>query len=170
MTERHGATGAGDQAGAARPPETTPAGDLGTLLGGALMIGFGLWFGIRAADMTIGSATNMGPGYFPLALSVISGLMGLVLVLQGMRATAARVEVEWRPMIFVSLSVLAFAVGIRYFGLVPAVVGTIVVSAVADPDFRIVPTLILAAAMSFFAWLVFTIGLGLALPPFAWGL
>lgn len=149
----------------AEPELVSP--DVGTLVGGLIVLGFGLWFGIRAWNMALGTATSMGPGYFPFLLSAICTLLGAGLALQGARGAAERVVVPWRPLIAISASVLAFALGIRYLGLMPAVVGAVLVSSFADPELRISTALVLGVALAIFTWLVFTVGLGLSMPAFA---
>jgi len=148
----------------AEPQLVSP--DVGTLVGGLIVLAFGLWFGIRAWGMTLGTATSMGPGYFPLLLSVICVLLGAGLALQGARGAAERIEVPWRPLVAISASVLAFAFGIRYLGLMPAVVGAVLVSSFADPELRPTTALILGVALAIFTWLVFSVGLGISMPAF----
>jgi len=168
MSELGRASGAGAEthsAGDSAEPELVSP-DVGTLVGGLIILAFGLWFGIRAWGMALGTATSMGPGYFPFVLSAICTLLGAGLALQGARGAAERIDVPWRPLIAISLSVLAFAIGIRYFGLMPAVMAAVLVSSFADPELRISTAFILGVALSIFAWLVFTVGLGLSMPAF----
>jgi len=168
MSEPGRASGAGAEMHSAddnAEPELV-APDVGTLVGGLIILGFCLWFGIRAWNMALGSVTRMGPGYFPLLLSVIGALLGAGLMIQGFRGAAERIHVPWRPLIAISAGVLTFAFGIRYLGLMPAVVGAVVVSSFADPELRLSTACILGVALAIFAWLVFTVGLGISMPAF----
>jgi len=71
-------------------------------------------------------------------------------------------------MIFIMGGVLAFAVALPYFGLVPSVVVLTLASACADDKLSWRSTLVLAAALSFLGWLIFILGLGIVLEPFKW--
>ena len=168
MNEPGRAPGAGAEvnpAGNPVEPELVSP-DMGTLVGGLIILGFGLWFGIRAWYMPLGTATSMGPGFFPFLLSGICVLLGAGLALQGFRGAAERVEIPWRPLVAISASVLVFAFGIRYLGLVPAVVGAVLVSSFADPELRPATALVLGIALAIFTWLVFSVGLGISMPAF----
>ena len=52
------------------------------LLAGLIFIGLGLAFGYATLAYEIGSAFRMGPGYFPLVLSIILTLLGLLTTVQ----------------------------------------------------------------------------------------
>src|SRR5690606_12990252 len=120
-----------------------------------------LWFGIRALNMNLGTTTNMGPGYFPAALSALCVILGLVLMFRWLTLTAERIDVDWRPLFAVGASLVAFALLMKYLGLIPAIVGTVLVASFGDRDMKILHALILGVAMAVYSWLVFNKGLGL---------
>ena len=51
------------------------------LWGGALMLAFGIVAIVEGERHTVGSLTQMGSGYFPIALGVLLSVLGLVIVL-----------------------------------------------------------------------------------------
>lgn len=153
----------------ARDAETDPpAGVTGivSLLGGLFFVAVGAWFATGSLGLPLGTVTHMGPGYFPLSLAVIIMVLGLLIAVQDFRQRMVVPTVDWRPLALVSASILGFAFGIRYLGLVPAIVLTVLISSLAASPLRMGGALVLAVVLSLVAWLIFTLGLGLALPPF----
>jgi hypothetical protein len=89
---------------------------------GTLFLLIGL-FGIGyALKYRLGSGTEMGPGYFPMGVSLVLALIGLITVIGGFtwRRTDPAVEFQLAPLIIV-FGVVVFGVVIDKFGFVPAV-------------------------------------------------
>ena len=60
------------------------------LISGLLFIAFGLWFcGSSVYGLKIGNAFRMGPGFFPAVLGGLLALLGLVIVISGLRSDEA---------------------------------------------------------------------------------
>ncbi|MDD2867015.1 tripartite tricarboxylate transporter TctB family protein [Neomegalonema sp.] len=60
--------------------------DLTDLLAGLMFVAFGLIFGLTSwFDLDLGTARRMGPGYFPLLLSGVLLLLGLIIILASTR-------------------------------------------------------------------------------------
>lgn len=142
--------------------------NLAELLGGLLTGAIGVFAVAQGAAYSLGTLTRIGPGFFPAAVGAAMIVLGIVIVLEGRRADARPIE---RPAVLSLLSVLggiaAFALLIERAGLVPAAAALIVISSLAAPRPRLLPILVLAAAVSAFSVLVFAVGLGLGLKPFA---
>jgi hypothetical protein len=64
--------------------------DYTDILGGALLVAFGLGVGFYAQRYNIGTLTRMGPGFFPAALGFLLALLGLAILLPGLRRTGGR--------------------------------------------------------------------------------
>jgi len=47
---------------------------------GLMFLAIGLGFGMYSLEYSLGTATRMGPGYFPLMLSIIVGVLGLIVL------------------------------------------------------------------------------------------
>lgn len=65
-------------------------------------------------------------------------------------------------------SVLAFALLIGTFGLLPAVAGCVIVATVAERPINLAFSLVLAVATCALAWVIFGFALGLTMPMFVW--
>jgi hypothetical protein len=142
--------------------------NLAELVGGLLTAAIGVFAVAQGAAYTLGSLTRIGPGFFPAVVGAAMIVLGFAIVLEGLRADAPPIE---KPAILSLLAVLggiaAFALLIERAGLVPAAAALVMISSLASPRPRLLPILALAAAVSAFSVLVFAVGLGLSLKPFA---
>lgn len=137
--------------------------------GGAALAVFGLAAAWMAADLEIGSASSMGPGYFPLMAAGTIVVTGLVIAAVGFASAPARLpRPDWGPMGRVLLAGGAFAVLIPTFGLLPAVAATIILPAFFEWRLRPVATFVLTTVFLVASWLIFVVALGL--PISAWRL
>ncbi|MBX9773066.1 MAG: tripartite tricarboxylate transporter TctB family protein [Xanthobacteraceae bacterium] len=122
--------------------------------GGALFI---------ARNYQFGTSLRMGPGYFPVMLSAALVLFGVYFVLQGLRAGAEKLEGSWslRALIVVPLSLVVFGLLIDRAGFIPAMLGLIIISAMASKDFRLVEVLLFSVFLTAMCVVVFIWALGL---------
>lgn len=115
-----------------------------------------------ALQLPIGSVSEMGPGYFPLALAIILGGLGALLALQSLRLDGPPVlQFEWRGFLMVTLAVIAFGATISRLGFIPAVVVTVGLAIAASGQLRLRTSAIVVAVLLAFCWIVFVRGLGL---------
>ncbi|WP_103256861.1 tripartite tricarboxylate transporter TctB family protein [Tabrizicola aquatica] len=132
-------------------------------LAGILFILFGLLFGVQSLGLEIGTAFRMGPGYFPLVLSGILILLGLAIIASAIhdRGSEAIGTLAWRGAFFILPAPIFFGLTVRGLGFVPAIFLTTLIAALASFKMRPHSALLLAAAVTVFATLVFSYGLGL---------
>lgn len=140
--------------------------DLRDLLGGLLLLSLGLWFFVRALGLTVGTATAMGPGYYPLLASGSLILLSLIIIGSAFFRPAALPQANLRPLVSICASILTFALAMDHFGLMPAIFCTILVAATPDRRSRPVPALILALLVCAGAYLIFIQLLGMPMRPF----
>lgn len=134
---------------------------------GLLFIAFGLAGYALSRDYPFGTATRMGPGYFPTVLSLLLAGIGLVCSVKslvGQRQAMGRIFVG--KTVAVIAPVLVFGFIVKGAGLVPATIVVIMGSAVASLHFHAGKAALLAIGMAAFCWAVFTFGLGLPMPAF----
>ena len=136
------------------------------LLGGLLMGAIGLYFLVGAFGMRIGTARAMGPGYLPLALGIIMLGLAVLIFLRGLQPGERVEPIAWRPLIWVSVSVLAFGLGFIWLGLIPAIALTVLTASLADRTSGIFGAIVVAVVLGVSAWLIFSVGLGLPMPAF----
>jgi hypothetical protein len=142
--------------------------------GGALMLLIGLGTAAQGSRYGIGSLTHMKSGFFPVALGVILGLLGVAIAGSATRSPAGQPEEEplapeWRGWICIVGSIAAFLVFGEYGGLVPATFAVVFISALGDRDNSVRAALVLALAISAVSVVLFWWALQLQFPLFSWG-
>jgi hypothetical protein len=144
--------------------------DWADLIGGGLLIAFGVWFALHSVEAyNIGELRRMGPGFFPTVLGILVAVFGLVLIVPALLRPAPLPVPALRPLLTIVAGGLAFAMLIEPAGLVPATVALVCTVVLAETEVRVLRTVILAAALSAMAVGVFTEGLGIPVPAFRWG-
>jgi hypothetical protein len=141
------------------------------VLAGLMFMGvaaFALWV---SRNYPIGTALRMGTGYVPRLLCWILLGLGAVIFLQGLYETASdrrpagrRTNSAWRPVIFVTLSLVTFALTLERLGLVIAILLLIGIGALAARDLKPIETLAAALVLVVLSWAIFIVGLGLTIP------
>jgi hypothetical protein len=145
-------------------------GDAREVIAGGLFLSFAVFGLVLASDYPLGSAMRMGAGYFPLLVSAVLGVLGVVLLLRGLTITAAPDDGErlfnWRPSLMIGGSMLAFACLLPTLGLALATLLMTVLSGLARPHARLPELALLGTLLGLFSTVVFACGLGLNLPVF----
>jgi len=143
--------------------------DYRDLIGGGLIVlaGAGAMYHSLTA-FNIGTLARMGPGYFPALVSGLFILCGLGILIPALFRAGAMPVIEFRPLIWISLSTLAFALMLVPFGLIPAIIAQTVLAGVSDRKLSWKGSFILAAIVAVGATLIFRVGLGLHIPAFSW--
>ena len=135
------------------------------LLAGMLFVAFGLAFLVLAQRYPMGNARRMGPGYFPQLLALLLIGIGLATALRALFTRALPVgSIALKPLLLLSLAVLAFAFIVERGGLAIAVVALVLISSAASHSFRLPQALALAVALAAFSALLFAYALGLRFP------
>ncbi|WP_141732356.1 tripartite tricarboxylate transporter TctB family protein [Oligoflexus tunisiensis] len=132
---------------------------------GLIYLLFGSCVILLARDYEMGTATRMGPAYFPTILGWLLVGIGLLALGRGVKVKGPAIEpVALRPLIITIGSTLLFAATVRGLGLTIALPVYTLLTAWASPRFRLVSTLILAAVLTLFCCLIFVKGLSIPLP------
>src|SRR5262245_18186590 len=161
---------------------------------------FGLW---ASRNYPIGTALRMGTGYVPRLLCWILLGLGVVVLVQGLRAALASEASDqrghsivrahsasedareragdtrhepgarltssgqasgWRPVVFVTASLVIFGLSIERLGLVLSILLLVGVGAVAARGLRLLETKAAALVLIALSWSIFILGLGLTIP------
>lgn len=134
-------------------------------LSGAMFVAFGglgLWLGRPYA---VGTAFQMGPGYFPMILSIGLIGVGLIVVMRALvLAGEAPERASLRPLAVVLGSVAAFGLLIQSAGLIVAVVATVLLSGLASLESRRWELVALAVGTAAFCTALFVYGLEQPMP------
>jgi hypothetical protein len=128
---------------------------------GILFIAFGcagIWFGRRYA---IGNLSSMGPGFFPLMMSIAVIVIGGFLLARSLVVPGEPIErVAFVPQILILSSIVIFGLLIERVGLAISVVAVAIISGLAGRGLRWFELIALAVLMSAFCVVLFVYLLG----------
>lgn len=142
-----------------------PSFNVKDLAAGAVFAAIGLAFMAGALTLDIGSAFKMGPGYFPLMLSGLLALLGIIVMAKSVNMPPETIgTVPWRGLVLILAAPVIFGMTVRGLGLLIALPLAIVSAAAASRRTGLVAAIALVAGLSVFCVLVFSYGLGLPLP------
>lgn len=120
---------------------------------------------VIARDYPMGSATRMGPAYFPTLLGILLSLVGVIALIRSLHVDGSAVgPIAWRKLLLITASIALFGALVRDAGLVPALIVLVVLGAMASDRFHWGAALALAAGLAGFSALVFVKILGIPLP------
>ena len=134
---------------------------------GIMYMVIGLFFAIMATQYPMGSAAKMGPGYFPFFLGILMALLGALVLVRSIRATATIESIpkfNWRVIGLITGSVVLYGVLLPTMGFVVAVFVLVFMSASASHEFHWKGTLVNATFLIIFTYSVFVLGLKLQFP------
>ena len=134
------------------------------LLCGLALIAVAALFGWQTLQLPVGTATRMGPGYFPMVLSALLALLGLLILVRALRRPEAAQEtgpLALRGMAFILPAPVFFGLTVRGLGFVPSLFITALIASFASRRMKVWQALLLAALVTAFSTLVFSYALGL---------
>ena len=144
-----------------KSPQDLGAGAVFVLIGLA-----GLYFG---RELAFGTAARMGPGYFPILLSVLILAIGIIVAIRGLTTEGPPIEpVQLRPIAMIVAAILIFGVLIDVVGLALTALLLTVFAAYARREVKLTETILLGAGLAAFTVAVFVYLLGQPLPAW-WG-
>lgn len=124
----------------------------------------GIYFG---SSLATGSALQMGPGYYPRAVSWGLVAIGAIVAVQGFLVQDEGVAtLRLRALLPVILAVVLFAFLARPLGIVLSVFIMAMVASFGDRSTGLIERLALAAGLALGATLIFVYGVGLPLKVF----
>lgn len=141
---------------------TTRPKDRTDLTAGLLLMATAGFFGWQTMDLEIGSSLRMGPGYFPMMLSILLFALGALIALKSLgREDEPIGPIAWRGILFILPAPIFFGLTVRGLGFVPALFLATLIAAQASRRMRPLPALILAILVTILSTLIFSYGLGL---------
>ncbi|WP_342128785.1 tripartite tricarboxylate transporter TctB family protein [Hydrogenophaga sp. OTU3427] len=133
-------------------------------------------FAIGATEYTVGQASRMGPGYFPLILGILLTVLGVLVSAQSFTSQAPDGDKigkwAWKPLFFVIAANLIFglllgglpSIGFPSFGLIAAIYALVFVASQAGEKVRIKELFVLATILAVGSYLAFIKLLNLQFP------
>ena len=139
---------------------------------GALMMLVGGGAAYLGSHYQMGSLTKMGPGYFPTVLGVILAIIGIIIAGSAAYASppattdANALRPDWRGWLCITTAALLFIALARYAGLVPATFVCVFTAAIGDRENSWKESALLAAGITVFGVLLFSLVLHVQIPIF----
>ena len=134
---------------------------------GILFIAIGIVYGGYAwFKLPLGTALNMGPGYFPFGLALILIAIGIAVAVRTVDAETPTIDfraLPWRAILLISVSTVVFALLARGAGILIATLVTAIVAAFSARAATWVSAITTAVFLAFFSALVFVYGMQLPL-------
>ncbi|MBP2542440.1 tripartite tricarboxylate transporter TctB family protein [Agrobacterium tumefaciens] len=138
--------------------------DIKNIAASGTLVAVGIGFGISSIfTMDVGSAVKMGPGYFPLILSIVITVIGAVIGTKALRDTEVfRPQIApLRALAAIIVAPILFGLTVRGLGFVPAVALTSLSAATAATGQRPLVVIAITLGITVFCLGVFYYGLGL---------
>ncbi|MCE5281865.1 MAG: tripartite tricarboxylate transporter TctB family protein [Deltaproteobacteria bacterium] len=140
-------------------------------LAGLMFTATGIVFALIGTQYKFGSAAQMGAGYFPIVVSVVMSLLGIVISLHALTPKAEEEQVPafyWKKLFLVLGPIVLFSVVLKWLGLILSLLLLIGLSSTASHEFGWKGTLVNAAILIVFCLVVFVWILNIYLPLWPW--
>lgn len=143
---------------------------------GLLFCAVGGAFAWGSMGYELGSAAQMGPGYFPLVLGLLLVVLGAVITVKSLATPNDPAQAmgawAWRPLFCIVLANLAFGVllvglpsiGLPAMGMWIAIVVMTVLASMARKGFSFHEALLQGLVLAAGSYLVFVVGLNMQFP------
>ena len=128
---------------------------------GLMFLAVAIYVGVSTLlGLDVGSLEEMGPGFFPLALSAILGVIGIFVLLGAKPDEDRQLPVNWRAVILIGAAPIAFGLTVRTLGLVPALLISVGMATLSSPRIKPLSGAIIIVGVTAFCVAVFKIGIG----------
>jgi hypothetical protein len=134
---------------------------------GLIFIAFAITYGYMSLNtMSVGTATQMGPGFFPAMLAACLAVTGIAVIARGFGGAGERPfgKVPWRAIASLSLATVVFAAFVDDLGMLPGTFVTTFITCLASPRISLWQNVLISICLAVFCSLVFSIGLNVTLP------
>ncbi|VTU33767.1 tripartite tricarboxylate transporter TctB family protein [Variovorax sp. RA8] len=129
----------------------------------------GIAFAWGATTYSVGTGARMGPGYFPLMLGILLGILGIIVIFTSLVIETVDGEpvgkIAWRPLAFIIGSNLIFgillgglpSIGLPAMGLIAAIYALVLVAGLAGEHYSLKASLVLATILAVGSYVAFVV-------------
>lgn len=133
---------------------------------GLLFIAVGASFAVGAGSYPIGTASDMGPGYFPRLVGILGAIIGLAVLAKAVLTKKDEDEPigpwAWKPLSCIIVANLLFgamigglpSIGLPPMGLFPAVFVLVFLSSLAGQEFQLKEVFVVATILAVGVWAI----------------
>jgi len=128
-------------------------------------IGFAFAIVVKVYEYPMGTASRMGPGYFPFVLGNALGILGIIILLKSLVSDGGKVsKFAWRPIAWILGGVIIFGLTVKLVGLALAIVTLVLIASFGGHEFKLKEQLIAGLILAVGSIGVFVYGLKLPFP------
>ena len=143
---------------------------------GLMFLVSGIAFAWGATNYTVGEGARMGPGYFPLMLGILLGVIGLAVVFEALVVETEDGEkigkAAWKPLFFIIASNVVFGIclggipklGIPALGLIVGIFALTFIASMAGEEHKAKEVLVLGTLLAILSYGAFILLLKLQFP------
>ncbi|MDR1967966.1 MAG: tripartite tricarboxylate transporter TctB family protein [Burkholderiaceae bacterium] len=135
------------------------------LLRGVFLLAIALLFGIGAMRYQIGTLAHAGPGLFPLGVSCIVGLIGLLMIVRSRLLPKVPMDARVKNAVLILVSLVGFALITELLDMTAGILFMVFLSTLASKPYTWKRNLVIAVVLLGIAY-AFQKLLGLNLPLF----
>ena len=131
---------------------------------GVMFIAFGGFFAGFGTHYEFGTAAEMGAGYFPTVVGVITIVLGILIAASGLSAKASEGKIakfEWKVLLLILGPIVLFGLLLQSMGLILSLAMLILISSCASHEFSLKSAMINACVLIVMCLLIFVWGLDL---------
>jgi len=132
---------------------------------GLALIVVALFFGLQAMTYHVGSFERAGAGLFPLMVSCMVALIGVVMLVQARFEQPEPMSFNVRNILIIMAALIGFVLIAEHLKMIPAIVYLVFVATLAGQDYSVLRNLKISAVLIAIAF-AFHQFLGLDLPLF----
>ncbi len=106
----------------------------------------------------IGTAANMGPGYYPFALGAVLTVLGVIIAFQSMSISPGkdtRISFKIKPVLMILSSVFIFGLSLETLGLFASIIFLVIFSSMAGDEFKLKEAVINTVVMLLMVFIIF---------------
>jgi hypothetical protein len=142
------------------------------IFAGGLILLFGLVALLEGQRLGVGTLSDMGPGFVPMALGVVLSGLGVIIALTGQTGLsnddAEPDTPDWRGAICILAGAVGFILLGKHTGLASAIFGSVFIAAMGDRTTKLHEAFVLAAGVTVFGCLLFGTVLKIPIPLYGW--
>src|SRR5450830_839094 len=135
------------------------------LVRGLVLMAISLAFGLGALNYQIGQFSRAGPGLFPLMVSCLLFLIGLITVVRSRFVESVPLSYNMKNIVLILLGLCGFALISEHLNMIAGIVFLVFCTSFAGTSYSVVRNLKISAGLIAVAFM-FRILLGLQLPLF----
>ncbi|MDR6538324.1 tripartite tricarboxylate transporter TctB family protein [Variovorax soli] len=129
----------------------------------------GIAFAWGATTYNVGTGARMGPGYFPMMLGILLGVLGAIVIFGALTIETVDGErvgsIAWRPLGYIIGANLVFgillgglpSIGLPAMGLIAAIYALVLIAGLAGEQYQIKSSLILATILAVGSYVAFVV-------------